>query len=76
MLPVSIVEAKGIYGFKMELGTTEDRFRGRRRHSNTAAKLVPLIVREREQIWGEGSSTAALYLLPRYLLLVSMTNGI
>lgn len=55
MLPVSIVEAKGIYGFKTELGTTEDRFRGRRRHSNTAAKLVPLIVRDREQIGGEGT---------------------
>lgn len=74
MLPVSIVEARGIYGFKMELGIIEDRFRGRRRHSYTAAKLVPLIVRDREQVRGEGSSTAALYLLPRYLLLASMTD--
>lgn len=74
MLSVSFVVAKGIYGLKMELGTTEDRLRGRRRHSNTAAKLVALIVRDREQIWGKGSSTAAFYLLPRYLLLASMTD--
>lgn len=48
MLPVSIVEAKGIYGFKKELGTTEARFRGRRRDGNTTAKPELLIVRDRE----------------------------
>lgn len=41
MFSVSTVVTKGIYGFKMELGSTEDKFRERRRHSNTAAKLVP-----------------------------------
>lgn len=48
MLPISIVEAKGIYGFKKELGTTEARFRGRRKDGNTTAKPELLIVRDRE----------------------------
>jgi len=73
VLPVSIVEAKGIYGFKKELGTTEDRFRGRRRDSNTTAKLEPLIVRER-RCRGKDRSAAALYVFLRHLLLPSMTD--
>lgn len=63
MLPVSVVEAKGIYGFKKELGTTEDRFRGRRRDSNTTAKLEHLIVRDRERRHqGKGSFCSCLVL--------------
>lgn len=65
MLPVSIAEAKGIYGFKKELGTTEDGFIRRRRDSNATAKLEPLIVRDRERRYQrEGSFCICLVLLP------------
>lgn len=65
MFPVSVVEAKGIHGFKKELGTTEDRFRRRRRDSDTTAKLEPLIVRDRERRYqGEGSFCSCLVLFP------------
>lgn len=75
MLPGSVVEAKGIYGFKKELSTTEDRFRGRRRDSSTTAKLEPLIVRDREgRYQGKDHCAAALYFFLRHLLLVSMTD--
>ena len=75
MLPVSVVKAKGICGFKKELGTNEDMFRGRRRDSNTTAKLEPLIVRDRERSYQEkDQSAAAFYFFPRRPLLASMTD--